>query len=107
MGSNPTLSASPGASPALLAACAESGIALSYLDPTGRFLARVERQRIGNVLLPRDQYRWADDPARTTPIVCAIITTKTANQRAVVRCALRDHGTAMPAPAAEALTSAA
>ena len=31
-----------GASPALMAACAEAGITLSYLQPNGRFLARIE-----------------------------------------------------------------
>ena len=39
-----------GASPALMAACAEAGIALSYVEPNGRFLARVEGRRSGNVL---------------------------------------------------------
>lgn len=84
-----------GASPALLAACAEAGITLSLLDPNGRFLARVEGQRTGNVLLRRAQYRAADDEARTVPIVRAIVAAKSANQRAVVRRALRDHGETM------------
>src|SRR5262249_47323181 len=54
----------PGASPALMAACAEAGIALSFLTPHGKFLARVEGPRTGNVLLRRTQHRVADDPAR-------------------------------------------
>ena len=58
-----------GASPALMAACAEAGITVSYLDPNGRFLARVEGARTGNVLLRRTQYRAADDPARGDAIV--------------------------------------
>ena len=95
-----------GASPALMAACAEAGIALSYLDPNGRFLARVEGPRTGNVLLRRTQYRIADDPARKTGIVRAMIIAKTANQRTVVRRALRDHAGSMDAPAVEALTAA-
>ncbi|MBS0562055.1 MAG: type I-C CRISPR-associated endonuclease Cas1 [Proteobacteria bacterium] len=81
-----------GASPALMAACAEAGIGLSHLDPNGRFLARIEGPRSGNVLLRRRQYRTADDPAATVPIVRAIVTAKVANQRAVIRRALRDHG---------------
>lgn len=81
-----------GASPALLAACAEAGITVSYLSPNGRFLARVEGARSGNVLLRRAQYRIADDAARKTRIVRAMVTAKTANQRTVVRRALRDHG---------------
>src|SRR5271163_1347552 len=59
----------PGGSPALMAACAEAGVAISYLSPSGRFLARVEGPRTGNILLRRLQFRIADDPARTVPIV--------------------------------------
>lgn len=85
----------PGASPALMAACAEAGIALSFLTPYGKFLARVEGPRTGNVLLRRTQYRVADDPLRSVPIVRGIVTAKVANQRTVLRRALRDHGTRM------------
>lgn len=81
-----------GASPTLLAACAEAGICVSLLDPNGRFLARVEGARSGNVLLRRAQHRVADDPARAVPIVRGIVAAKAANQRAVLRRALRDHG---------------
>ena len=95
-----------GASPALMAACAEAGIALSMLAPNGRFLARVEGVRTGNVLLRRAQHRLADDPVRAAPIVRAIITAKSANQRAVVRRALRDHGAGMAAQAVAALANA-
>lgn len=81
----------PGASPALMAACAEAGIALSFLTPNGKFLARVEGPRTGNVLLRRTQHRVADDPVRAVPIVRGIVTAKAANQRTVIRRALRDH----------------
>jgi len=93
-----------GASPALMATCAEAGITLSLLEPNGRFLARVEGRRSGNVLLRRAQYRWADDAARTAPIVRAIVAAKSANQRAVLRRALRDHGDDMDAAGRETLT---
>ena len=92
-----------GASPALMAACAESGITLSFLTPEGRFLARIEGPRTGNVLLRRTQYRMADDPARAVPVVRAIVAAKSANQRTVVRRALRDHGPAMNEPERAAL----
>ncbi len=86
-----------GASPELLAACAQSGITVSFLSPTGRFLARVEGPRTGNVLLRRTQYRVADDEVRATSIVRGIVTAKAANQRTVLRRALRDHGDGMDA----------
>lgn len=84
-----------GTSPALMAACAKNGIALSFLTPYGKFLARVEGPRTGNVLLRRTQYRIADDPIRAVPIVRGIVTAKAANQRTVLRRALRDHGARM------------
>ena len=40
-----------GASPALMGACAERGIDLSFFRPSGRFLARVSGSVRGNVLL--------------------------------------------------------
>jgi len=95
----------PGASPALLAACAEAGITVSHLDPNGRFLARVEGPRTGNVLLRRTQFRIADDPSRAVPIVRGIVAAKAANQRTVVRRALRDHGETMPSVESDALAA--
>jgi CRISPR-associated endonuclease Cas1 len=82
----------PGASPALMAACAEAGITISLLEPNGRFMARIEGKRSGNVLLRRTQYRVADDPVRSATIVRAIVAAKAANQRAVIRRCLRDYG---------------
>lgn len=86
----------PGASPALMHACGEAGIALSFLDPNGRFLARVEGPRSGNVLLRRAQHRASDDPTASTRIARAFVAAKAANQRAVLRRARRDHGDALP-----------
>lgn len=96
----------PGGSPALMAACADAGVTISYLTPNGRFLARVEGPRSGNVLLRRTQYRVADDPVRTVPIVRGIVAAKAANQRTVVMRALRDHAAAMPQIQADRLTVA-
>lgn len=81
----------PGASPALLAACAEAGITVSHLEPNGRFLARVEGRRTGNVLLRKAQFRVAETPAKAVPIVRGMVAAKAANQRTVLRRALRDH----------------
>jgi len=95
-----------GASPDILAACADAGITVSFLAPSGKFLARVEGPRTGNVLLRRTQYRVADDPSRAVPIVRGIVAAKTANQRTVVRRALRDYGAEMAAPAKAAMEQA-
>ncbi len=95
-----------GASPALMAACAEGGIAISFCQPNGRFLARVEGARSGNVLLRRAQYRLADNPAARSRLVQGIVTAKTANQRTVLLRALRDHGDTMAPEAASAIAAA-
>lgn len=95
-----------GASPALLAACAEVGITVSYLEPNGRFLARVEGARTGNVLLRRAQFRTGEDPARAVPIVRGIVAAKAANQRNVIRRALRDHGESLAKDAVARLAAA-
>jgi CRISPR-associated protein Cas1 len=89
-----------------MAACAEAGIGLSFVTPNGKFLARVEGPRTGNVLLRRTQYRVADDPARAVPVVRGIVTAKAANQRTVLRRALRDHGERMGSAARLVLETA-
>jgi CRISPR-associated protein Cas1 len=80
------------ASPFLLGHCAENGVAVSFLTENGRFLARVQGPVSGNVLLRREQYRWADDPARSAAMARSVVTGKIANARTVVLRAARDHG---------------
>lgn len=96
----------PGISPALMAACATAGVTISVLEPNGRFLARVEGPRTGNVLLRRAQFRASEDPPGTRRIVQGMVAAKAANQRTVVRRALRDHGDGMPIATVEALNRA-
>lgn len=91
-------------SPALIGACAERGITISLMDRAGRFQARIEGPVTGNVLLRRAQYKAAD---QAKDIVRSIVMGKIANQRAVIRRALRDYGTEMGAPARTELEHAA
>jgi CRISPR-associated protein Cas1 len=97
----------PGASPALMAACAEYGVTISFVSPEGRFMARVEGPRTGNVLLRRAQYRAADDAASAVSVVRGIIAAKAANQCTVLRRALRDSGERMAAVARSGVEVAA
>ncbi len=78
-------------SPFLLGHCAERGVGVSFLSENGRFLARVQGRVSGNVLLRREQYRRADDPAGTAALARAFVIGKTANARAVLQRAGRDH----------------
>ncbi|MGD9518249.1 MAG: type I-C CRISPR-associated endonuclease Cas1c [Armatimonadota bacterium] len=91
-------------SPALMGLCAQRGVAISYFSLHGRFWARVQGPVSGNVLLRREQYRCADDPARSAEIARAVVIAKIANSRTALLRALRDHP---KAPGADALREAA
>jgi CRISPR-associated protein Cas1 len=75
-----------------MGACAERGIAISFLDRHGRFLAKVTGPISGNVLLRRAQYRDADDPQLRLEIARSVVLGKLANSRTVLLRAARDHG---------------
>jgi len=90
-------------SPALIGICAEHGITIVLLDRIGRFQARIEGPVSGNVLLRRAQYRLAD---AAEDVVRSIVIGKIANQRAVIRRALRDYGPEMAPLARAALETA-
>lgn len=80
-----------GASPALMGACAERNISLSFMRPDGRFLAKVTGPAYGNILLRRQQYAFADDSQKSLGIAKSCIIGKLFNARAVIERALRDH----------------
>lgn len=79
------------ASPFLLGACAEAGVAVSFLTEHGRFLAKVQGFTPGNVLLRREQYRRADAPEAATAIARSVVSAKLANSRTVLLRAIRDY----------------
>jgi len=78
-------------SPVLLGFCAHRGVAVSFLSPNGRYLARVQGPTSGNVLLRREQYRRADQISECTPIARSIVLAKVANCRTSLQRAIRDH----------------
>lgn len=78
-------------SPYLMGFCADNGVAISFLTENGRFLAKVQGQVSGNVLLRREQYRKADDLKASSLIARSLLTAKIANCRSVLQRALRDH----------------
>ena len=82
----------PGASPALMGACAQRDISLAFCTPRGRFLARVTGENSGNVLLRRAQYRAADDPGPCCRIARSMIFGKVYNARWSIERTRRDHG---------------
>lgn len=78
-------------SPAMMHLCAERSVAISFLSEHGRFLARVEGPVSGNVLLRREQYRWADSMDQSAAVAMAVVTAKVANSRVVLLRSLRDR----------------
>ncbi len=82
----------PGASPALMGACAERGISLAFCTPRGKFLARVFGENNGNILLRRRQYRVADDPDQSCQMARTMIFGKLYNARQGIERTRRDHG---------------
>ena len=80
-----------GASPALMGKCAKEGIEIVFMTSSGRFLARVEGETNGNVLLRREQYRIADDEKRSLKISKFIIAAKLYNSRWSIERTIRDH----------------
>lgn len=82
----------PGASPALMGACAQRDVSLAFCTPRGRFLARVTGESSGNVLLRRMQYRVADDPGPCCRMARNMIFGKVYNARWSIERTRRDHG---------------
>ena len=80
-----------GVSPALMGACVDRDIGLCFLRPSGRFLARVEGQMSGNVLLRKKQYAVSESLEGSLPVAKNFVLGKLYNQRKVLQRTLRDH----------------
>lgn len=80
-----------GVSPALMGKCVERGIELVFMTPYGKFLARVEGNVDGNVLLRKEQFRISEDKKRSLEIARNMIIGKIYNSRQVILRVLRDH----------------
>ena len=80
-----------GTSPALMGACAERGIRLSYFSPNGRFLTAAAANENGNVLLRKQQYRISEDASASARIARSFLFAKVYNSRWILERATRDH----------------
>ncbi len=80
-----------GCSPPLMQLCGERNVTISFLSEYGKFWGRVQGPVSGNVLLRREQYRWADDSEVTASIARSLLIGKVANCRTVLLRAQRDH----------------
>lgn len=80
-----------GASPALMGACAERKIGLSFFLPNGKFLAGVHGKEYGNVLLRKQQYRISDDKEQGLQYAKNMMIGKVYNSRWTLERTARDH----------------
>ena len=80
-----------GASPALMGACAQRDIELSFMSGNGRFLARVSGEEKGNVTLRKTQYRISEKKEESVKIAKNFILGKVYNARWVLERAARDY----------------
>ena len=80
-----------GASPALMGACAERNIELTFMSGNGRFLARVTGEVKGNVILRKQQYRISENPYESIRYARNFITGKVYNSRWILERAIRDY----------------
>lgn len=81
-----------GASPGLMKLCADSGIALTFLSPNGRFISRLQGPTRGNVLLRKAQYLRSDEEPYAFHLARLFIGGKIQNYRSILRRFVRDYG---------------
>lgn len=81
-----------GASPALMAACIERDIAITFLTTNGRLRGRVIGPSNGNVVLRKTQYRISDDEKKSAEIAKHFLVGKLYNSKWTLERMTRDHG---------------
>jgi CRISPR-associated protein Cas1 len=80
-----------GASPALMGECAGRGIPLTFMTPTGRFLATIQGPGQGNITLRKQQYRISDDERQSARYARLFIFGKLYNAKWILERAARDY----------------
>lgn len=80
-----------GASPALMGACAQRGVGLTFLSGNGRFIARVTGEVYGNVTLRKEQYRTSENSAESLDIAKNFIAGKIYNSKWILERMARDY----------------
>jgi len=80
-----------GASPKLMGYCAERNISITFLSSSGRFLATVNGETKGNVLLRKEQYHISENEEKALKIARNMIIGKIYNSRWILERAIRDH----------------
>ncbi len=85
-----------GASPALMGACAEKGINLSFYSPQGKFLAKAMGKERGNVLLRIAHHKIASSEIDSCKFARCFILGKVYNSKWILERMTRDHSLSVP-----------
>lgn len=80
-----------GVSPALMGGCVQRNIAITFMTPSGRYLASVTGKTKGNVILRKTQYKISENEEVSTTIAKNFIVGKVFNCRWMLERAKRDH----------------
>lgn len=80
-----------GASPALMGRCGEIGVSMSFYSPRGRYYCSILGKENRNVLLRREQFRFADDANAALDYAKSFIIGKIYNAKWVLERTKRDH----------------
>lgn len=83
-------------STALMHACGQANVAISFHSPHGKFISSSYGGVSGNILLRREQYRQADRLEASLDISRNMIAAKIHNTRTILQRAARDYGTRHP-----------
>ena len=81
-----------GASPGLMKLCTDNNVSLTFLSPNGRFIARIQGQTRGNVLLRKSQYMLSEEEGWALHLSQVMIAGKIQNYRNILRRYERDYG---------------
>lgn len=81
-----------GASPGLMRLCADNGVSLAFLSPSGRFIGRFQGPVRGNVLLRKTQFQIAENEERSIHFARLFIAGKIQNYRTILQRFIRDNG---------------
>jgi len=80
-----------GASPGLMKLCADNGVSLTFLSPSGKFVGRVQGPTNGNVLLRKAQYECSANEEFSLKLSRLFIAGKIQNYYGVLCRYLRDY----------------
>lgn len=80
-----------GASPGSMKLCIEHNVGITFLSPSGSYIASLDCGARGNVLLRRAQYKIADNPNEAGALAQRFVAGKVVNQQKVLNRFVRDY----------------